>query len=87
MTENDMFAPLRDAGITQGDLARLAGVSRLTANKWMTGKFKPHRLHGDKITTLVARIERRLQEGKLPVSPRLKGTARQEAVISIVRDM
>jgi transcriptional regulator with XRE-family HTH domain len=79
------FDVVLDAGMTQGDLAKLAGVSRLTANKWMRGQFKPHRLHEDKVASLLQTIATRLAEGKLPVSPRLKGTARHDAVIAVVR--
>jgi hypothetical protein len=51
----------------------------------MRGQFKPHRLHEDKVASLLQTIATRLAEGKLPVSPRLKGTARHDAVIAVVR--
>lgn len=82
---DDMFAPVRDAGITQGDLAVLCDVCRLTANKWMRGTFKPHKLHADKVLFTLERVRLALQDGLLPVSPRLKGKARHEAVLAAVR--
>jgi transcriptional regulator with XRE-family HTH domain len=78
--EPDMFEPVRDAGITQGELAAIANVSRLTVNKWMRGKFSPHKLHKDKIDDLIFRIKLCVEKGALPVSPRLKGEERKQTI-------
>lgn len=85
--EHDLFAPARDAGLTQGDLAALAGVCRLTANKWMLGRFKPHRLHADKVAALMDRVRTCVEKGDLPVSPRLRGRARHEAVVERINNV
>lgn len=85
--EEDMFNPARDAGLTQTDIAVLAGVCRLTANKWMIGKFKPHRLHRDKVAALMDRVRVCLEQGDLPVSPRLRGRARHEAVVARINNV
>lgn len=39
-----MFEILKKTGLTQGDLATLFKVSRITMNNWMTGKTNPHAL-------------------------------------------
>jgi DNA-binding XRE family transcriptional regulator len=83
----DEFAPVKDAGIRQVEFAKIANVSRLTANNWMNGKGRPHALHAEKITALVERIRTCVQDGRLPVSPRLKGDARLQEIEAVLRNV
>lgn len=82
---HDLFAPAKDAGLLQVELAALASVSRVTAGKWLNGQGMPHALHADKITALMDRVQALLDKGDLPVSPRLKGRDRLDRILSLVQ--
>lgn len=85
--EQDLFAPAKDAGLRQAELAQLAGVSRLTACYWMNGKAQPHPLHSEKVKSLLDRIDACVTNGSLPVSPRLKGSARMDKIMEAIANV
>ena len=85
--EEDLFAPAKDAGLRQVELAKIAGVSRLTACNWMNGKGQPHALHRAKIVGLMDQVHECLQRGTLPVSPRLKGADRMEKIFAVLAEV
>lgn len=58
---------LKNAGLTQVELAELFGVSRITINAWLKGRFNPHPLHRDRVNALTQRIERAVSQGHLPL--------------------
>ena len=58
---------LKKTGLTQVELAELFGVSRITVNSWLRGRFNPHPLHKDKIEGLIAKLEAAVQGGHLPL--------------------
>lgn len=58
---------LKKTGLTQVELAELFGVSRITVNAWLRGRFAPHPLHKDKIHTMIQQIEAAVDKGQLPL--------------------
>lgn len=58
---------LKKTGLTQVELAELFGVSRITVNAWLRGRFNPHPLHKDKIHQLTEKLESAVAEGRLPL--------------------
>ena len=58
---------LNHTGLTQSELAELFGVSRITVNSWLRGRFAPHKLHRDHIVKLAQGLEKAREAGKFPI--------------------
>jgi transcriptional regulator with XRE-family HTH domain len=78
------FEIVGKAGLTQSEFAKLCGVSRVTANLWLNGKMKPHRL----LTLAVAKRLDLLQEavtsGDLPLDRNVLKRDRERQLYTIV---
>lgn len=59
---------LKASGLSQVELAKIFGVSRVTINSWIAGRFRPHALHRDWIERRMAAIGKALDAGELPLS-------------------
>ena len=57
---------VKQAQMTIDELAYAAGVSRVTASKWVNNRSKPHALIRKRISRLLGRIRVAVDEGKLP---------------------
>jgi DNA-binding XRE family transcriptional regulator len=79
-----MFDPILEAGINQTELAHLAGVCRLTAFNWVNENAKPHRIHADKIETLLNKVKELVEEKKLPLNGRFRGAKRKAELHRLV---
>jgi DNA-binding XRE family transcriptional regulator len=66
--------------LTQKEFAEIAGVSRVTANLWCTGKMHPHRFIADRISTLLLHIESAILHDDLPVPDGIDKGARALAI-------
>ncbi len=57
----------REAGLGARHIAKLVGVSRVTASLWLNGHCKPHVLLQEKVNLLAESIAGALASGKLPI--------------------
>ena len=78
---------LKNTGLTQAELAELFGVSRITVNAWLKGRFNPHPLHRERIQTIAQKIEAAVTDGRLPLPEGLSRTERisaaQTAILAV----
>jgi DNA-binding XRE family transcriptional regulator len=65
----DFSVPIK-AGLTQTELAKVLGVSRVTLNMWLHGKMKPHRLHAKDIESRMELVMRAINLNLIPPKPR-----------------
>lgn len=78
------FSTIARSGMTQGEFAQLVGVSRPTANMWVTGKMHPHRYTNAKIALVLEHLQSAIKHGALPLE---KGVADRVARVGdAVRD-
>lgn len=61
------FSIVNKAKLSQKAFAAIAGVSRVTMSKWMTGKTKPHHLHERKIQQLLTALQMAVDSEDLPL--------------------
>lgn len=73
------FDIIKKAGLTTGDFAKIAGVSRVTVSLWVNGHALPHKLHSGLIARLLDALEVEVDIGSLP----LQGVARDERLQAI----
>lgn len=73
------FDIIKKAGLTTGDFAKIAGVSRVTVSLWVNGHALPHKLHSGLIDRLLHALEVEVDIGSLP----LQGVARDERLQAI----
>lgn len=64
------FNILYDAHISQGELAKLLHVSRVTVNHWANGKVEPSRFVIRRLELVMAAIEAAVKAGALPIYER-----------------
>ena len=62
------FSIIRRAGLTQGQFAELAGVSRITVNTWVQGKFRPRPPQRTRVIRAVQLLEAAVRKQHLPLS-------------------
>jgi predicted transcriptional regulator len=79
------FGVIERAGITQGEVAALLGVSRVTVNKYCMGHAQPHSLISKRVGKFLALLESRLAEGKLPIAPSDVRHEQREARLASIR--
>jgi DNA-binding transcriptional regulator YdaS (Cro superfamily) len=63
------FDIVKQAGITPGIVARLVGVSRVTASQWVNGHAKPHKLLESRVAEFLAIVAAGVEQKLLPVTP------------------
>lgn len=61
------FNVLFDAGVTQGELAKILHTSRVTVNHWVNGKVTPSRFVSRRLALVMAAIEAAFKAGELPI--------------------
>lgn len=74
---------LRQTQLTQAELAKLFGVTRVTVNHWFTGRFNPGGGKADHIKHISSSLVTALESGKLPLP---QGTATHRRV-PLVREI
>lgn len=67
----------RKAKLGARHIARLVGVSRVTASLWLNGHCKPHVLLQEKVNLLAVKVADALASGKLPIP---EGVSKSEEV-------
>lgn len=75
-----MFESVLSAGISQSEFALLMKVSRVSVNKWFTGKSKPRGLYDAKARGMIAVINKAVEQGLLPLP---EGVSRKQRVTEI----
>lgn len=79
---------LHKAGITQGELARLLRISRVSINLWVSGRRTPGPFHEPRFTQILQRIQNALEAGTLPLDTRRKrGEATDERIAQIAAQL
>lgn len=61
------------AGLTQVELAKVLGVSRVTVNHWVNGKMNPHRYIRDDVAHKLCLLQMAIEEGLIPARRNNKG--------------
>lgn len=56
------------AGVKAKHLARLLGVSRYTANNWLSGRRNPHDLLAKPVANFMQALNSAVDEGDLPLT-------------------
>lgn len=73
------------SGLSQTELAKVLGVSRVTVNLWMNGKMKPHRYHADTIEQKLALLDKAVKANLIP--KRTARVQRHDAVVEILKSL
>lgn len=71
------------AGLTQQEVATILDVNRVTINKYMTGKSKPHKLHSARVEHFLVCIKRLVELKHLPFSEDLTSEERKPRVAQL----
>ena len=79
------FSIIEQAGITQGEVAELLGVSRVTVNKYCKGHAQPHSLIAKRVARFLALLESKITEGKLPIEQVDARHEQREARLALIR--
>lgn len=80
------FGIIAKAGMTQVEYSQLVGVSRVTANMWVRGKMRPHRLLADRIQSNLESIRAAIIGGKLPLSTSVPKHKRLDALREAIEE-
>ena len=75
---------LLSTGLTQTELGKLFGVTRITVLGWMKGRFGPHRLHRESVASIVELLDNAVKAGKLPLPSGIGKPARLAEVRRII---
>lgn len=68
-----------ESGLTQTELAKVLGVSRVTVNLWLNGKMKPHRYNAHNVQRRLEFLQEVIKRGLIPrANPRRQ--PRHEAI-------
>lgn len=60
------FSIIDRGGVTQGQFAKLVGVSRITVNTWVKGHFQPRPTIRHRVAQALKLIAKAIESGKLP---------------------
>lgn len=60
------FSFTKDAAISQVELAKALGVSRVTVNMWINGRMHPHHLHERRISAKLDALREAVAAGEIP---------------------
>lgn len=74
------FTLIKRAGLTQREFSLLCGVSRVTANLWVRSKMAPHRLHEDRIATVLGSMGDAVEHARLPLPASVPKHQRLDAI-------
>lgn len=80
-----MFEKIKEAGLTPDHVAKIVGVSRVTASRWLNGHFGVHRLLNAKVQRLLDAVERGLQAGDFPLPPDVPRAMRLMEIKAVLR--
>lgn len=69
------FAVIAEAGITQAQFGALVGVTRVTVNTWVTGKFGPRPAARDRVLKALGLIAAAIAAHTLPAKEAAAGAA------------
>lgn len=62
-----MFDKAKAAELQPTDIAKLLGVTRVTARFWLKGRNRPHHLIHSRVVRLLDAVAQCVQTGRLPV--------------------
>lgn len=82
--QNLDFSLVKKAGIATSHFARFCGVSRVSANLYLTNKVQPRGLYRRQVGQALALIQRALEKGLLPL-PRLGRSERYRALVAALK--
>lgn len=73
------------AGITQREFAELAGMSRVTVNRWVMGEREPQPANRKAAEDTLSKLNDLIEDGKLPLPRKLVGVkARATALRELI---
>jgi transcriptional regulator with XRE-family HTH domain len=75
-----------NAGLSQSEIAKALGVSRVTVNLWINGKMKPHSLHADRLRSRVHLLNAAIHGNMIPPRDR-KRKPRHEAIAKVLEQL
>jgi len=78
------FEVVKKAGLRQTEFAKLCGVSRVTANSWLRGKMKPHRLLQLSVAKRLDLIAEALIVGDLPLAKTVSRLERERRIYTVL---
>jgi hypothetical protein len=62
-----MFDKAKAAGLQPTDIAKLLGITRVTARFWLKGRNQPHHLIHSRVVRLLDAVAQCVQTGSFPV--------------------
>jgi DNA-binding XRE family transcriptional regulator len=75
------LSPFTRAGLRQGEIGQLVGVTQTTVGLWMRGKRSPHFLIAPRIAPILSAVESAVDDGALP----LKATVPREQRLAKIK--
>lgn len=78
------FQPIEDAKVRQSEFAELLGVSRITVNSWVSGRFGVHEARAVKVKKYLAAIAAAVEDKRLPITELVEGEKRIDALRKIL---
>jgi DNA-binding XRE family transcriptional regulator len=79
------FTAVNAFGLTQSELAKVLGVSRVTVNLWMNGKMNPHRLHAETVHKKLNQLKLAIELNLIPHASR--GVSRHKAIATAIKQI
>lgn len=68
-------------GLKSKHIARLVGVSRYTANNWLSGRRQPHEFLQPRVDDLLSAVKQALENKELPLSHKLDLMPEERSVL------
>jgi len=81
------FVTTVKAGITQGEVAQLVGVSRNTVSKWMHGTGGVRLAHAETVKLLLDKLNRAIEDNQLPLPHGVRRKNRLRTIREILDGM
>ena len=78
------FSIIDRGGVTQGQFAKLVGVSRITVNTWVKGHFQPRPVVRHRVSTALRLIAKAIEAGSLPAVT-MRRTEATDLVLNRIR--
>ena len=74
------------AGLSQTEIAKVLGVSRVTLNLWLNGKMKPHRYHKHVVDARIALLNKAVEQNLIPKQDK-KRKPRHDAISAVLEQL
>lgn len=81
------YSVIDDAGITQEQFGALVGVSRVTVNTWVKGRFSPRASARYRVVKALALLRAAIAAGTLPVPPITHKSVVEDRLALLAKDL